>query len=257
MIPFRCGTRADRRWEAGAGGRRKFFGLVEGLSVPRGATVARASQVIPASQIQDLVLAKAAELTKLPASADLKQTINSAIPNVVLPKGSVVWTVEQQGSHLVTGGNRLFHVIASVNGEKAWDSMLRVSQKVFQKVLVARRPIRRNQIIRESDLTKIQKDLSSNRGDPYVTEKSKVVGKHAMRPIGRNEPLRLSMVQAPSDVSEGGRVFIVFNSGSLTLRVPGVALVQGKTGQFIPVRNLESGKIVHGILQPDETVKVN
>jgi flagella basal body P-ring formation protein FlgA len=41
------------------------------------------------------------------------------------------------------------------------------------------------------------------------------------------------------------------------MEVPGVAMVAGQVGQFIPVRNLQSERIVYGIVQKDDTVKVN
>jgi flagella basal body P-ring formation protein FlgA len=65
------------------------------------------------------------------------------------------------------------------------------------------------------------------------------------------------MVLAQTAVSEGGRVTLVFQSELLRMEVPGVAMVAGQVGQFIPVRNLESNRIVHGIVQNDESVKVN
>jgi flagella basal body P-ring formation protein FlgA len=41
------------------------------------------------------------------------------------------------------------------------------------------------------------------------------------------------------------------------MQVPGVALVSGQVGQFIPVRNLQTGKVVYGVIQQDDRIKVN
>lgn len=232
------------------------------LSVPAGARVFRAAQVVSGEEIARIVL----ERSRLEGessgvgrggSAELKQRVVGSIRNAVIPKGRVEWETRLQGSHLVGGGSRLYRVIARVEGKRAWQTLVRVQQKIYDKVLVARRPIRRGQLIRGSDLSRVRKNLSANRGNPYLTKMADAVGKRAKRPIGVNEALRQGMVAAPAAVPEGGRVFLEYRSRGLVLSVPGVAMVQGKVGQFIPVRNLETGKIVHGILGADERVRVN
>ena len=103
----------------------------------------------------------------------------------------------------------------------------------------------------------VRKNISANRADPYLTSFSQVVGRVAKRPVGKRESLHAGMLRKPADVPEGGRVTVIYQTGSLVLTVPGVAMVQGRSGQFIPVRNLETDRIVHGVLQGDETVRVN
>jgi flagella basal body P-ring formation protein FlgA len=34
-------------------------------------------------------------------------------------------------------------------------------------------------------------------------------------------------------------------------------MVNGQIGSFIPVRNLQTGKVIYGIVQADDRVKVN
>lgn len=50
---------------------------------------------------------------------------------------------------------------------------------------------------------------------------------------------------------------VVYETNLLLMEVPGVALVAGQIGQFIPVRNLETGKVIYGVVQSGERVKVN
>ena len=227
------------------------------LMVPTGAQVLRAAQIVTPGEIERIVLEAAEQDAKLAGGDKLKQQILTTLSEVVLPRGRVQWKISLMGEHLVGGGTRVYRVSAHVNGREAWKSMVRVRQKIYRRVLIAKRPIRRNQKIAAADLAHVRKNISANRGDPYLTSITKVVGRRAKRPIGRNQPLHNRMLSTPMDVAEGGRVTVVYESGRLLLRVPGVAMVQGRAGQFIPVRNLETGKIVHGILQDDETVKVN
>lgn len=232
-------------------------GLAVKLAVPPHTRVVRASQTIPGERVAEIVLAAAEKDTPLRDKDQLRQEILNPLRDVVLPKGRVSWKATLMGDHLVSGGARLYAVRAVMDGKEVWKSTVRVRQKIYRQVVVAKRPIRRYQKIVAADLTLVRKNISANRADPYLTSITEAAGRLARRPIGKNESLHKGLLQKPADVPEGGRVSIIFESGQLVLRAPGVAMVHGRTGQFIPVRNLQSGKIVHGILQADETVRVN
>lgn len=236
---------------------RAIKGLRYKIVMPEEARVIRGAQVVAADEISAVVLAQAKQDTVLEGDAELQQQLSARLSDVVVPKGQLEIQATLLGNHLVQGGSRIYRVTASVDGVEAWKANLRVRQKIFQSVVVAKRRIRRHQKIVRGDLTRVKKDISINRGDPYMVKFEKVVGRFARRPIGKNQPLHESLIDAPADVLEGGRVTVVFQAGPLLLRAPGVALIQGREGQFIPVKNLQSGKIVHGILQAGEIVKVN
>jgi flagella basal body P-ring formation protein FlgA len=241
------------RSRIGAADRKARFRLL----VPPGARVIRAAQVLSAETIREAVLAQARQHASLEKKAELVQEVSTPLSDVVVPKGEIALDVVLLGKHLVAGGNRAYRVTVRVNGQESWKTTVRVRQSVFQQVVVAKRSIRRHQRIARGDLTLARKNISDNRGDPYLTSFDKVVGRYAKRPVGKTQALHASLLRKPADVPEGGRVTVIYDSGRLVLRAPGVAMVQGRTGQFIPVKNLQSGKIVHGILQEDETVKVN
>lgn len=227
------------------------------LYVPRGAKVVRAGQIVSGKEIARIVLAQAEKDAKPGGKDELLQEIVRMPVDVVLPKGGLSWRVKLMGNHLVSGGTRIYSVQALVDGGVVWKSAVRVRQKIYSEVVVAKRPIRRNRKISRADVQMVRKNISANRADPYLTSFNQVVGRLTKRPVGKGESLHAGMLHKPADVAEGGRVTVVYQSGTLYLTVPGVAMVQGRAGQFIPVRNLETGRIVHGILQADETVRVN
>jgi flagella basal body P-ring formation protein FlgA len=232
-------------------------GLAINLAVPPKTRVVRAFQTVPGKRVAEIVLAAAERATPLEGKDELRQEILNPPGDAVLPKGKVSWKVTLMGDHLVSGGARTYAVRAIIDNRQVWKSAVRVRQKIYRQVVVAKRPIRRYQNITAADLTLVRKNISANRADPYLTSIKEATGRLARRPIGKYESLHTGLLQMPADVPEGGRVTMIYESGTLVLRVPGVAMVHGRTGQFIPVRNLESGKIVHGILQADDTVRVN
>lgn len=226
------------------------------LTVPPGAKVVRAAQKISGAEIENVVTRFAQAEADTLGQGEVKLRVVSPVGDVLVPKGKLNWTVQPVGKHMIPGGNRSYRVVANVSGAAVWEGYVRIQQKVFSQVVVAVRPIRRGQMIEASDLRVERKNISNNRGDVYLVEPEQVVGQQAVRPIGRGETLRAGVVAKPADVAEGGKVVLVYKKGSLVLHAPGVAMVKGKTGQYIPVRNLQSGKIIYGTLQDDETVRV-
>ncbi len=226
------------------------------LIVPENAQVVRVGQILPGGEIARIVLDYAMRDSGK-GKGNLHQELITPLRDVVLPKGVINWQMERIGKHLVAGGNRTYRITAFIEGSRVWHQMVRVRQKVYQKIVVAARSIRRNQVIGPRDVRMERKNTSALRGAPFLVELAKVVGKHATRPIGQGEILHKGLVAAAADIKEGGRIIVLYQSSRMTIKSLGVALVSGRVGQFIPVRNLQSGKIVYGIVQPNETVKVN
>jgi flagellar basal body P-ring formation protein FlgA len=226
------------------------------LVVPRNAQVVRAAQTLKGADIEARVLAQALKDAGGDTS-DLKQELVTPVSDVLAPLGQVDWQVEGMGKHLVPGGDRTYQVTAQVDGREIWRQMLRVRQKVYQTVVVAAHPIRRDQTIAAEDVTTVRRTLNATKEAGYTGSLKSIVGTIAKRPIGQDEPINDGMVRAPAAVTEGSRVTVLYETPQLIMQVPGVAMVPGQLGQFIPVRNLQSGKIVYGIVQADEIVKVN
>jgi flagella basal body P-ring formation protein FlgA len=226
------------------------------LVVPSDAEVVRASQVISGDDIAAKVLAQAAQQIG-GAQGDLEQTLVGTIQDAVLPTGEVTWEIEPMGKYLTAGGMRTYRVVAKVNGNEAWRGVARINQQIYRNVVVAAHTLRRNQLLRPEDLTTERRPVVGLKDDSYVTHLIDVVGGRTKRPVARGEWINRDMLAAVPDVSEGGPVLLVYQTDEVRFTSPGVALVPAQVGQFIPVRNLESGKIVYGVVQSDETVKVN
>jgi flagella basal body P-ring formation protein FlgA len=226
------------------------------IEAPKGAQVVRAGQIVRAQDIEQLVKSQALKDSQAPAD-DVKLELLSALQDVQLPTGTVDWEVTQMGKNLSPSGDRSYQVSAKQDGRDAWRTLVRIRQKVYQTVVQAAKPIRRDQVIAAGDVTEVRKSMPAGRDAGFIGSAKLAIGMRANRPIGQDEAINETMLRAQVAVPEGGRVTLVFESGMLRLAAPGVALAQGQLGQFIPVRNLQSERIVHGIVQSDETVKVN
>lgn len=226
------------------------------LVVPERSEVTRAALRIPGSEIEEMVLARAA--AEAGASPDdLRQELKGTIPDAVLPKGDVEWQIEPMGRHIASSGERTYLIAARVNGQDAWRTTVRLKQKVYEEAIVAAKAVRRNQTITAQDVKIVKRTFTGNDPARAMGSLEQVVGKQARRPIGQNELIVSEMLLEPHDVEEGGRVIVVFSTSQIHLEVPGVAMVNGRSGDFIPVKNLQSGKIVYGVIDGGNTVRVN
>ena len=226
------------------------------IEVPKNAQVARAGQLIRGTDIEQMVKAQAFKDAQAPAE-DVKLEVLSTVQDVQLPTGAVEWEIGQLGKNLSPSGDLSYQVAAKLEGKEAWRTLVRVRQKVYQTVVQASRPIRRDQVVGKDDVNEVRRVMPAGRDAGFIGSAQAAIGMRAKRPIAQDEAIHEGMIQAQTAVSEGGRVTLVFQSDFLRMEVPGVAMVAGQVGQFIPVRNLESNRIVYGIVQTDDSVKVN
>lgn len=226
------------------------------LVMPKVVWISRASQVVTGEEIARMVKDRAAALS-VHRDDGLRQSIAGVVRDAVLPVGELKWVIAPIGRNISAGGIRSFRVAAKVNGKEVWRTHVRVKQEITQNIAVAVREIRRGRQIQPEDVRLELQDISGKKPGRYITRLRDVIGKNAKRSIGRGEKVQRDMVSAPAEIKEGGMVIIEYRTPMLHLRMPGVALVAGNLGDFIPVRNLQSGRIVYGVVKNRTTVKVN
>lgn len=226
------------------------------LIVPRGAVVTRAAILVPGDEIAAMVLDRAARDVGV-AEDDMRQELTGAIPDAVLPRGEIVWDIRPLGKNITDSGRRTYRVVARVDGKDVWRTTVRLNQKVYRDVVVAKLAIRRNATISESDLKTIRRSYTDRSKAQYFSNVADVVGMQARRAIAADEPIHPAALSVPFAVHEGGRVRLLFETPRLIVEVQGVALINGHIGDFIPAKNLQSGKVVYGILDGNHTLRVN
>jgi flagella basal body P-ring formation protein FlgA len=83
-----------------------------------------------------------------------------------------------------------------------------------------------------------------------------IVGKRAKRSLLPGGPVPLNALATPALVTKGAKVRIIFQQGGLSITAHGTALQAGALGEFISVRNLDSGLTISGQVEPDGSVRV-
>jgi len=134
------------------------------------------------------------------------------------------------------------HVAAHIDGEVS--------------VLIARYPLPRGTVIQETDLEFVNKRYSQlNQG--YYGSANLLQNMEARRNIKAGQVMSPNIVKAQKLVLRGQHITIIAQSGRLTLRAKGKALMDGQQGQTIKVSNLASKKLIYARVISAGVVEVN
>lgn len=107
------------------------------------------------------------------------------------------------------------------------------------------------QAIEEVPVRNGRRDLSAVAISPVQVE-----GKLARRTLLPGRFIPLNAVRETYLIEQGAAVQVLFVQGGLTISVAGVSLQPGSAGDFIKVRNIDSGVVVSGTVMADGTVRV-
>ena len=90
----------------------------------------------------------------------------------------------------------------------------------------------------------------------YVMSVDQLVGKVARKTLLPGQPILVTAVNEPNLIQRGVPVALVYNTGALVITAKGIPMEAGRAGDFIKVRNVDSGIIISGTILADGTVQV-
>lgn len=143
------------------------------------------------------------------------------------------------------GGN--ISVKAQCSGSQPWSVHVPAQVTIYRDIPVAIRDIARGEVISQAHMTSSQVNVSGIRQE-FLSEASAIFDKEAKRNISKGEPFRTAMLDAPTVVKRGEIVMLESLAGSIKVSSAGTAMVDGRIGQKIRVRNNSSERIISGIV---------
>ena len=90
----------------------------------------------------------------------------------------------------------------------------------------------------------------------YASNRSMLLGKVARRTLLPGQAIPTNAIGEPKLVAIGSRVRLVFEEDGLVVSTYASALQAGAAGDFISVRNMESGIVIGGTVAPDGSVHI-
>jgi flagellar basal body P-ring formation protein FlgA len=130
------------------------------------------------------------------------------------------------------------------NAEKKWSIFTSAVIKVYETVMVLSRPVQRGDIITRQHLAIEKKDVSKRRGD-FITQVDQVENKQAARQMSAGDILGLRSFIEPRLIKRGDKIIISTLQPAFSIRMDGVAMMDGAKGQRIRIKNEHSGRIIN------------
>lgn len=139
------------------------------------------------------------------------------------------------------------------DGKKVSGSVL---VKAYDRVVVSARAHRKGYVMQESDVYTALMEVSRiPKG--ALKESQAVEGKSLSRAVAANVPVLDAMIREMPLVKRGHRVTILAETPSMSITTFGELKADSLVGSHVKVLNLQSKKIVSGVLADENTVKVD
>ncbi len=146
------------------------------------------------------------------------------------------------------------HIKVSCQSDVAWAINVPVNIKLWAKVVVINQPVSKGLTLKAQHLDYKRRDLSQLRNGYYL-KKELVIGKQSKRSLAGQTVMNSHVILPALMVRKGDHVMIEASRGSMSVKMPGEALGDGREGRQIRVRNTRSQRIVqarvvaHGLVQ--------
>ena len=142
------------------------------------------------------------------------------------------------------------------NSSKSWKILVTVYIKKYLNILSAKHSLPTGSLIQASDLKSTRQEVSLIRGG-YFTDTTQISNMVVRRSIKAGKILSPAMLKPKRLVSRGDEIQILAETGNLSIRVKGKALMHGFLGQIIKVKNMNSRRIFQATVISNGLVKVN
>lgn len=142
------------------------------------------------------------------------------------------------------------------NTEKKWSIYTSAIIKTYQMIVVLVQPAQRGEIITRQHLAIEKRDVSNLRDD-FATQIEQVENKQATRQMESGTVLSLRNLVEPKLIKRGDKVVITTAKPDFSIRMNGVAMMDGTKGQLITVKNQNSGRIINATVIEPGLVSVN
>ena len=131
------------------------------------------------------------------------------------------------------------------NDPKPWALYVSASVNGYANVYQTRHNIDKGVVLGEADIVPIEKNLAQlNYG--YFIDKKALIGKATTRRLNRDQVIIPSQITDPVLIKRGEQVILIAKSSGFSVKMSGKAMMDGRKGQLIKVKNLSSKRVVEG-----------
>ena len=175
--------------------------------------------------------------------------------DIVLPGGEIKQEIIVKENNRLIGRGPVY-VEFKVNGKVLKHKKINAVVEVLTPVVLATVFLKRGRIISRDDVYSEKMWTTKASADIYNSQDD-VIGKKVRRNIKAGQTFKTTALEIPEDVLRGDRVTIVAETRTLRIAAPGIAGENGKKGETIRVKNINSKKIIYARVIDNTTVKVD
>ena len=141
-------------------------------------------------------------------------------------------------------------------GPVRWTVYVAVTVESQISVLVLKRPVARDARLTGSDVS-VESRKVTGLTTAFLTDLGDLQGRSAQRPLPMGTTLTMDMFKTDLAIQHGQEVTLVAAAGGIEVRAMGRALADAATGARVKVQNLSSLKVVEGVVEGPDLVKVS
>ena len=146
------------------------------------------------------------------------------------------------------------HIKVACQDTKPWALNVPTDVNLYTDVVVLNQPLAKDQLINEAHLDLQRQNLAEMRNGYYL-KKEQVIGKQSKRALAGQTVLNSYLILPALMIYKGDKVMIIANKGSMSVKMPGEAMNDGREGRQIRVRNSRSERIVRGkVIAPGQVL---
>lgn len=175
--------------------------------------------------------------------------------DIILPPGEFYQNITMGKENRFIGKISL-DLELTVNGKIFTRRKIGANINVLMPVVLTKVNLEKNQIISENDLY-IDTQWKSKLPSKICTSIEQVAGKKLTKNIKAGLPLNESFLEIPDDIFKGDKITILAKTKTFQITAPGIAEENGKNGETIKVKNLDSKKIIYAKVINNTTVKID
>ncbi len=176
---------------------------------------------------------------KLTAETEIEYQVSTLDPRLNLPACEQTPRVENKGD--LRSGRLTVRVFC--DSDKSWNLYVPLVIKRMHPVVHMHSSLPRMAVIGRSDI-ELRKTNIDDLSYGFFTSIDDAAGMIARRTLNTGEPLSPSQVEPPKLVQKGDNVLIEASNTAISVKMPGMALADGRKGQQIPVKNMQSQRTI-------------
>ena len=162
-------------------------------------------------------------------------------------KGNITFTIAELYPDFMPVGNIIVPIHVVVDGVPKEKIFLRTKVSVFDRIVVAKRRLKRGEVITSAEAGIEERDIAAL-NPKVIRDMSAVNGKEVKTFIPGGNPVYDWMIRERPLVKKSEKIKITTGSENVIVAVAGLSLEDGDLGSEVKVKNLASGKELIGVV---------